>query len=295
MLVNRAYGTSFFWDGRTTSLEEQVLQPIQHPDEMDMTVEEVERGLMREPAYPTLFEEAFGRAISRDDLARALASYVRTILSGKAPIDRYLYGERDALSETAQHGLRLFRGKANCTACHVGPTFSDDGFHNTGVAWRDGKVLDPGRFAVTGHNADCGAFKTPTLREIGRTAPYMHDGSLATLDVIEFYDRCGNRNPHLDPDLHPLNLAPQEKGGTGSFSPVVKWRRARGALRVLGARVARKQNRHPRDLLPAPPLIGETRASAWTHAYGVTVDSIRPLQRSDGSWACRSSPSPLSW
>ena len=156
--------------------------------------------------------------ISAGQLAAALASYVRSILSGNAPLDRYLNGDREALSEEARQGLNLFRGKANCSACHVGPNFTDERFHNTGVAWREGRLLDPGRFAVTGKEADRGAFKTPTLREIARTAPYMHDGSLASLeDVIEYYDRGGNRNPYLDVELRPLRLAPEEKKAMITF------------------------------------------------------------------------------
>jgi len=143
---------------------------------------------------------------------------VRTILSGDAPIDRYMNGERDALSEQARQGLRLFRGRANCTACHLGPSFTDEQFHNTGIAWRDGAWLDPGRFAITGEEDDHGAFKTPTLRDVVRTAPYMHDGSLATLeDVIEFYDRGGNANPFLDEELRSLHLTKDEKAALMAF------------------------------------------------------------------------------
>ena len=212
-LINRAYGASHFWDGRTSSLEEQVLKPIQDPKELDMTIEEVVARLKKDDEYEKLFQGAFGRAICGEDLAKALASYVRTILSGGAPLDRYYLGsERAALSNEARNGLRLFRGKANCTACHVGPNFTDERFHNTGVAWRDGTLLDPGRLVVTGKLADRGAFKTPTLREIAKTAPYMHDGRLATLeDVLEFYNRGGNRNPYLDPELRPLNLTTEEQ------------------------------------------------------------------------------------
>ena len=143
---------------------------------------------------------------------------MRTIMSGDAPIDRYRNGDREALSDKARQGLRLFRGKANCTACHLGPTFTDERFHNTGVAWRDGKFLDLGRFTVTRKEKDRGAFKTPTLREVARTAPYMHDGSIATLeDVIEFYNRGGNRNPHLDAELRPLKLTAEEKQALIAF------------------------------------------------------------------------------
>ena len=211
-LVNRGYGSSFFWDGRSTSLEEQVLKPIQDPNEMDMTLREVVVRLRRHREYPDRFRATFGRIPTDVDLARALASYLRTILSGDAPIDRYLDGDSDALSAEAVEGLKLFRGKANCTACHLGPTLTDESFHNTGVAWRDGELLDDGRHIVTGNEEDRGAFKTPTLREVARTAPYMHDGSLATLEeVIEFYDQGGNANPYLDDELRPLDLTTEEK------------------------------------------------------------------------------------
>ena len=217
-LVNRTYGASFFWDGRITTLEEQVLQPIQDPKEMNITVGEVVVRLERDQAYSHLFQAAFGREVNDVDLAKALASYVRTILSGNAPIDRYLYGDRDALTERQRQGLGLFRGKGRCTACHLGPTLSDEQFHNTGVAWRDGRLLDQGRFAVTSQDEDRGAFKTPTLREVPRTAPYMHDGSIATLEeVIEFYDRGGNPNPTLDRRVRPLNLTAAEKGDLLAF------------------------------------------------------------------------------
>lgn len=217
-LVNRGYGQSFFWDGRAASLEEQVVKPIQDPKEMDMSLEEVVARLKSEESYREAFATTFGGEVNADDLGRALAGYVRTILSGDAPIDRYLNGDPAALSEQAREGLRLFRGKANCTACHLGPTFTDEQFHNTGIAWRDGKLVDPGRSAVTNKDADRGAFKTPTLREVSRTSPYMHDGSLTILeDVVEFYNRGGNSNPHLDSELRPLNLTPEEKQALVAF------------------------------------------------------------------------------
>jgi cytochrome c peroxidase len=217
-LVNRGYGTAFFWDGRISILEEQVLQPIQNPLEMDMAVEEVVARLRHDRHYRTQFGQAFGREISRHDLACALASYVRTILSGGSPYDRYLSGDQNALSTEAREGLRIFRGKGNCIACHVGPNLTDERFHNTGVAWRDGKLTDPGRFAVTGKDQDRGAFKPPTLREVMRTAPYMHDGSLKTLEnVVDYYDRGGNQNPYLDSEVRPLHLTPAEKTALISF------------------------------------------------------------------------------
>ena len=179
-----------------------MLQPIQDPNEMDMTLSEVSVRV----------------GVTEAELSRALASYVRSILSGNAPIDRFANGDRTALTMEQQAGLQLFRGKGNCTACHVGPTFSDERFHNTGIAWQDGRLHDEGRAVVTSLEADRGAFKTPTLREISRTAPYMHDGSLGTLeDVVEYYDRGGNRNSGLDPELRLLKLTDAEKRALTAF------------------------------------------------------------------------------
>lgn len=195
-LINRGYGRAFFWDARVATLEEQVLKPIEDPNEMDISV-----------------AEAAARVnLSPQDLSRALATYVRSILSGDSPFDRFTNGDRSALTADQQAGLQLFRGKANCIACHVGPNFTDERLHNTGVAWREREA----RFADSG--AGQGDFKTPTLREVSRTAPYMHDGSIATLeDVIEYYDRGGNRNPHLDPELRPLHLSALEKRNLLAF------------------------------------------------------------------------------
>ncbi len=217
-LINRGYGAKFFWDGRISSLEVQVLQPIRDRKEMDLPPGEAVERLRDHREYPALFQAAFGNEITTDDLGRTLASYVRTILSGDAPVDHYMNGEREALSEQALEGLHIFRGKGNCTACHVGPTFTDERLHNTGVAWQDGELLDQGRYMVTGKEEDRGAFKTPTLREIARTAPYMHDGSITTLEeVIEFYDRGGNPNPTLDRRVRPLNLTAAEKRALLAF------------------------------------------------------------------------------
>jgi cytochrome c peroxidase len=195
-LLNRGYGLTFFWDGRAASLEDQVLQPIQSPSEMDMTLPEV-----------TARVGVDARAI-----ARALAAYVRSVRSGNSRFDRFAAGEASALSALEKAGLQVFRGKGNCTACHVGPTFTDERFHNTGIAWRDGRIVDEGRGAVTSTDADRGAFKTPTLREVARTAPYMHDGSLRTLDaVVDFYEQGGRANPTLDPEMRPRQFTPSDR------------------------------------------------------------------------------------
>lgn len=253
-LHNVAYREHFFWDGRVETLEEQVLRPIQHPKEMGLTLEELERRLREVQAYRRGFRRAFGvpgrggskvdrsgmpagpsaadrsgartasasarRApapspVTARNAARALASYLRTLLAGDAPVDRFTAGDLEALSPLATKGFRLFNGRANCSACHPVPTFSDGEFHNTGVSWGGG---DPGRFGVTGDSADLGAFKTPTLRDVARTAPYMHDGSLATLEeVVEFYDRGGNANPYQDPEIRPLDLTDRERRALVAF------------------------------------------------------------------------------
>ena len=211
-LVNRGYGRAFFWDGRAGGLEEQALQPIDHPDEFGSSVADAIARLQERPAYVAEFRSAFGRDPNPDDVARALAGYVRTILSGDAPIDRFVAGDAAALTADQRSGLRLFRGRGNCTACHFGPTFSDEQFHNTGIAFRSDGPIDLGRFDVTGDDADRGRFKTPTLREVARTAPYMHDGSFATLeDIVEFYDQGGHPNPGLDGEVRPLHLTADEK------------------------------------------------------------------------------------
>src|SRR5439155_1020140 len=174
-------------------------------------------------------EQAAARVgVDRVALSRALASYVRSILSGDAPYDRFVNGDRSALSSEQQTGLQLFRGKGNCTACHVGPNFSDEKLHNTGVAWRPsatstgsgqaGTFADLGRFVVTGKDEDRGAFKTPTLREVAHTAPYMHNGSLATLDaVVDFYSDGGRQNPGIDAEIRSLHLAVEEKRALVAF------------------------------------------------------------------------------
>ena len=189
------------------SLEEQVLKPIQDPNEMNLTLEEASARVQLD--VPTL--------------SRALASYVRSILSGSSPYDRFVNGDRKALSAVQQLGLQIFRGKGNCTACHVGPNFTDEQFHNTGVAWRNGQLTDEGRFEISSNPRNHGAFKTPTLREIARTAPYMHDGSMATLkEVIDFYSDGGRPNPYLDSEIRPRNLTAEEKHALAAFLQSLK-------------------------------------------------------------------------
>lgn len=210
-LVNRAWGASFFWDGRAASLEEQVLQPLFNPRELASTPVAL-LALTSEKPYHSLFMEAFGSRADVEHVAKALASYVRTILAGNAPIDRFLAGDRRALEPAARRGFALFGGRAACAGCHAGPNFTDERYHDTGVAWTTGVPGDEGRALVTGDPVDRGAFKTPTLRQVAMTAPYMHDGSVASLgEVIEFYEKGGRPNPALDSRIRPLHLSPQDK------------------------------------------------------------------------------------
>ncbi len=210
-LINRGYGATFFWDGRAASLEQQALQPILSVVEMDTRLDEIVPKLGK-AGYAASFRAVFHRELNNEDVARALASYVRTIRSGNSPFDRHIAGEPRSLTTEEQRGLDLFSSKARCWFCHTGLNFTDELFHNTGVAYKEGKFADRGRAEISRNRADLGAFKTPTLREIARTAPYMHDGSLATLDdVIEFYDRGGVANPNLDKTIQPLHLTPAEK------------------------------------------------------------------------------------
>ena len=208
-IVNRAFGRVFFWDGRAATLEQQVLMPIVDPNEMDLSLDEASRAVN----------------LPVDTIAQALASYVRAQLSGNSRYDRFTAGERTTLAADERNGLRVFQGRGNCLMCHVGPNLSDEKLHNTGVAWepdgpdgRPGRFLDAGAFAVTRREADRGAFKTPTLRDIGRTAPYMHDGSMASLEeVVDFYDRGGRPNPALDPDMQRLDLPDEDKRALVAF------------------------------------------------------------------------------
>lgn len=217
-IFNRAYGKSFFWDGRAASLEEQALEPIQNPKEMDMPFSDLESRLSADEEYAERFQRVLGGKPTAHNAAKAIASFVRTLLSGNSTFDKFEHGEQDALSPSAKRGLQIFRGKGNCTACHVGPNFTDEKFHNTGVAFRDTTTVDWGRYAVTNVARDKGAFKTPTLREISHTSPYMHNGSFTSLqEVLDFYNMGGIQNPYLDEEIRPPKLTVQEKSDIIEF------------------------------------------------------------------------------
>ncbi|WP_333839945.1 cytochrome-c peroxidase [Pelomicrobium sp.] len=252
-LYNVAYAMRLFHDGRETSLENQVWSPLLARNEMgNPSVGYVIEKIQTLSDYKGLFEQAFGRGPDMLTVGQALAAYQRTLLSANAPFDRWYYGkEAGALSREAQRGFEVFRGKAGCTACHlVGEKyalFTDNAFHNTGVGWArsmgvrgkrsvrlapgltvevDEKMLqdfeppipDTGRFEVTFDPRDRWAYRTPTLRNVALTAPYMHDGSLATLEeVVAFYDRGGFDHPLRDPRLKPLGLTAEEQQALVAF------------------------------------------------------------------------------
>ena len=213
----------FFWDGRAPSLERQALEPIANPIEMGNSHAQMEQSLARIAGYRRYFAAAFGDArVTRERVAQALADYERTRMSGNSAFDRWQAGkDAGAVSAEVKRGFTLFIGKAECTSCHRPPLFTDGGFHNLGVGWDavTRTFADEGRRAVTKGTAmqdDPGTFKTPTLREVSRRAPYMHDGSLATLrDVVEFYNRGGIPNP--DSDLEPRGLTAAEIDAVVAF------------------------------------------------------------------------------
>lgn len=227
-LFNAAYRTAFFWDGRVTSLEEQVLRPIQDSLEMDLSLDTLVARLGARRGYRRAFAREFGEDPTPANVARALASYLRTLRSGDAPIDRYRSGDSAALSAMARRGFQLFGGKAGCTRCHIGPLFTDGDFHNTGIAWQHGAYGDLGRAIVTGLPDDRGRFKTPSLRDVALTPPYMHDGSKRSLEeVVEFYDGGGQPNPGLDPLIQPLRLTLEEKRTVVAFLQALTTRATR--------------------------------------------------------------------
>ncbi len=214
-LLNRGYGATFFWDARAKSMEDAVLRPIGDSREMGSSPERAVARIRQAPRYRALVRRAFGAdTLDVRTLRIALAAFVRSLRAANAPVDRYVAGDTLALTVVARRGRRLFIGKANCVACHVGPLFTDEAVHNTGVSPQQ----DPGHFLVSHDSADLGRFKTPSLRNVARTAPYMHDGSMSTLeDVIGFYDRGGGDSPRLDREIRPLKLSTGERHDLVAF------------------------------------------------------------------------------
>lgn len=260
-LLNAVFSKTYFWDGRSATLEEQAKQPLLHSSEMGMETEAalVQR-LTSIDGYIPRFRRVFPRReISLETVAEAIAAYERTLLSRNSPFDRFINGDTTAITDSQKRGWGLFKDKAKCVDCHrftlASPFFTDAQFHNTGIFAREQRFdeleqrareisalsiksvvqfahrsdySELGRFLVTRELSDIGAYKTPTLRDIELTWPYMHNGSIRTLlDVVKFYNRGGNQNPHLDPKLRPLNLTEEE------MSDVVEFMRALTSDEVL--------------------------------------------------------------
>ncbi len=239
-LINVAFYKYLFHDGRAQTLEDQALFPMMSAFEMNKNLDYLEEQIRVVPEYVESFRAVFGGDITRERIAMAIAAFERTLVSLDSPLDRYLKGDKDALSEEARRGFEIFQGKGKCADCHYGVNLSDDKFYalhvpenpallnDPGVTatmrfvakvyhYEDCKNLteDPGRYLITKNKDDWKAYRTPTLREVSRTAPYMHNGTLKTLDeVIEFFDKGGGKGNKV---LKPLGLSAQEKGDLKSF------------------------------------------------------------------------------
>jgi cytochrome c peroxidase len=213
-ILNRAYGTAFAWDGRAATVEDQVRRAISGHTDLGLSAALAAERLSHDATYTAAFEAAFAAPVSGEALVKAIATFVRGALSAGSPFDRFFAGDTAALSPASRRGYTLFSGQARCGRCHAGPLFTDEDLHNTGVSWG----RDAGRFEVTGLPQDRGRFKTPSLRNVALTAPYMHDGSLNSLEaVVEFYNRGGRRNPNLDPAIRPLHLSSDQRSDLVAF------------------------------------------------------------------------------
>lgn len=214
-ILNTAWAEPLFWDGRATTLEEQAKGPLASSAEMNMPHADVVKAVAGIPGYRKAFAAAYpGEPIDIDTIAKAIATYERTVVSADAPFDRWAKGDQGAISESAKRGFVLFNTTAKCSTCHAGWRFTDDGFHDIGLAGDDmgrGKIM-PGLTILER------AFKTPTLRNIAERAPYMHDGSQATLEaVVDHYDKGFVQRASLSDSIKPLNLSAQDRADLVAF------------------------------------------------------------------------------
>ncbi len=218
-VINAAYNHIQMWDGRKRDLEDQAMGPMEADKEMNADIDAVIRWLNENPGYRKLFNEAYpGEPIDTDTLSRAIASFERTVVSNNSPFDRWIAGDDKAMTPQQVRGFELFVGKAECVKCHSGPNFTDDGFHNLGLASFGEPEPDMGRHKQVPLRLMKGAFKTPTLRDVTRTAPYFHDGSAATLEeVVQHYNKGGEVKTNLDPNIRPLGLTDQEVADLVAF------------------------------------------------------------------------------
>ncbi len=244
-VLNVAYNTLMFWDGRVKTLEEQAFGPIKSPFEMNMNYDLLEERLKQVPKYREMFKKAFPKdedPITIENIVKAIAAFERTIVCNDSPFDKYMRGDKTAMDELQIKGMKLFTGKAGCVQCHNGPNFTDDKFHVTGVpkhkveddalvratrnfvlrehGFKNPEKIDRdlGLYFITKKEKDKGAFKTPTLRNVALTPPYMHNGVFRTLEeVVEFYNKGGGNVPNKSKKLKPLNLTEEEKKALVAF------------------------------------------------------------------------------
>ena len=223
--INAAYATSLFWDGRASSLEEQTgalpghMGPISAPGEMAGDVQAIVKKLNAIPGYRKQFKQVFGEGVTAENIARAIAAFERTLIAFNAPFQRYVRGDKDAISPAAKRGFALFQGKAQCIACHTPPLLTDNAFHNIGVPQVGPLKEDQGRYAITKDTDDMRAFKTPSLYNSASFAFFMHDGAMSTMEeVIEHYNQGGNpKDRSQSPLITPLKLTAREKADLIAF------------------------------------------------------------------------------
>ena len=218
-VINRLFSKEQFWDGRGADLEDQALGPLVNPIEMAMPSHAaVVAKVQGITGYAPLFAKAFGTPqVTGERIGQAIASFERTVVAGNSPFDRHQAGDRTAMSDAAVRGMAIFNGKGNCVTCHAGFNFTDESYHNLGVGML-AKKPDLGRVKVSKARSETGAFKTPTLRNVSQSGPYMHDGSEATLaDVVAYYDRGGNTNPYISKEMRPLGLVEGERTDLVAF------------------------------------------------------------------------------
>ncbi|MHC4673773.1 MAG: cytochrome-c peroxidase [Planctomycetota bacterium] len=206
-VINTAYLTSMFWDGRAKDLEEQALGPIENPIEMGHTMEVLLTDLTKIPEYQKRFKDVFGTSVTKEGVAKAIAAFERTVLSGNSPYDRYQNGDKKAMNEDQIRGMDIFMDKGMCDICHTQPIFSNGRFYNAGIGMEK-KKPDIGRKKVTEKDSDLGKFRVPPLREVADTHPYFHDGSAATLpEAVAVMAGGGKDNPNLSPIMRGVREA----------------------------------------------------------------------------------------
>ncbi len=206
-VINAAYMSSMFWDGRAATLEEQALGPIENPIEMGHNMTELCDALNKLDDYKALFQKVFGTGVTKEGVAKAIAAFERTVLSGNSPYDRFKAGDASALTEAQKRGMEIFMDRGLCSTCHVPPVFSGGMFYNAGVS-SDKPTPDEGRKKITGKDTDMGKFRVPALREVANTEPYFHDGSVAKLEeAVALMAAGGKDNPNLSASLKAVREA----------------------------------------------------------------------------------------